>query len=49
MPDAEEFHRIKRLPPDVFADVNRLMQRADEILPEYSQLPKYSQVKETGA
>ncbi len=43
MPDAEEFHRIKRLPPDVFADVNRLMQRADEILPEYSQL------KETGA
>jgi len=71
MPDPEEFYRIKRLPPYVFAEVavtpgigfgeygegfvriglveneqrirqaargvRRLMQRADEILSEYSQ------------
>ena len=43
MPDPEEFHRINRLPPDVFAGVNRLMQRVDEILPDHSQL------KEAGA
>ncbi len=49
MPEPEKFHRIKRLPPDVFAGLDRLMQRADGILPDQSQLPEYSPVKETGA
>ncbi len=43
MPDPEEFHRIKRLPPDALAGADRPMQRADAILPDYSQ------VKEAGA
>ncbi len=49
MPDPEEVHHIKRLPPDVFAGVGLLMQCAGEILSEQSQLPEYSQVKEAGA
>ncbi len=43
MPEPEKFHRIKRLPPDVFAGHDRLMQRAEGILPEQPQ------VKEAGA
>ncbi len=43
MPGPRKFHCIKRLPPGVFADVVRLMRRAGEILPEYSQ------VEEAGA
>jgi len=43
MSDPEKFHLIKRLPPDVFAGIDRLVQRAGGILPEHSQ------TKETGA